>query len=106
MKKKLKSHVKIGDKIKIITGINKGFIGKITSLSHKNSHVTIDGIVPRIKYLKDRQGGEAKKVELQIAIHISNVMIWDKEANRSSKIGYKIVNGKKVRYFKKSGNIV
>jgi ribosomal protein L24 len=32
--------------------------------------------------------------------------LWDKEANVASKIGYKIVNEKKVRYFKKSGNIV
>jgi ribosomal protein L24 len=33
-------------------------------------------------------------------------MLWDKDANRSGRVGYKIVNGKKVRYFKKSGNLV
>ena len=33
-------------------------------------------------------------------------MLWDKEANISSKIGYKLLDGKKQRYFKKSGNFV
>jgi ribosomal protein L24 len=45
-------------------------------------------------------------MELQIPIHISNVMLWDKEANLSSKIGYKLINNEKKRYFKKSGNIL
>jgi ribosomal protein L24 len=33
-------------------------------------------------------------------------MLWDTEKNESSRIGYKIVNGKKQRYFKKSNNLV
>ena len=56
MTKNKKSQIKIGDKIKVIAGNNKGFIGDITSLSHKNSTVFIEGITPRIKYVKDRQG--------------------------------------------------
>ena len=51
---------------------------------------------------KKDEGGESKKMELQIPIHISNVMLWDKEANISSKIGYKLINNEKKRYFKKS----
>ena len=106
MKKKVSSHVKIGDKVKVISGNQKGFIGVIASLITKKSVVILDGIVPRIKFVKNPQGEEAKKVEIQIPIHTSNVMLWDKEANIASKVGYKMVNEKKVRYFKKSGNIV
>jgi large subunit ribosomal protein L24 len=106
MTKNKKSQIKIGDKIKVIAGNNKGFIGDITSLSHKNSTVFIEGITPRIKYVKDRQGGESQKTELQLAIHSSNVMLWDAASNTASRMGYKLVEGKKVRYFKKSGNLV
>ena len=106
MKKQIKNHLKIGDKVKIITGNNKGFIGKIGSINSKDSTVTIEGIIPRIKYLKDRQSGETKKLELQLAIHSSNVMLCDVTSNVASRIGYKVVEGKKVRYFKKSGNLV
>lgn len=102
----MKNHLKIGDKIKVLTGNNKGFIGKVGSVNSKDSTITIEGIIPRIKYLKDRQSGETKKLELQIAIHSSNVMLWDNVSNSASRIGYKLVEGKKVRYFKKSGNLV
>lgn len=106
MKKQIRNHLKIGDKIKVLTGNNKGFIGKVGSVNSKDSTITIEGIIPRIKYIKDRQSGETKKLELQLAIHSSNVMLWDAAANTASRIGYKLVEGKKVRYFKKSGNLV
>lgn len=106
MKIKLNSHVKIGDKVKVISGKQKGFIGVITSLVSKKSVVFLDGVTPRIKFKKTPQGGEAQRIEIQIPIHLSNVMLWDKEANNASKIGYKMVNDQKVRYFKKSGNLV
>lgn len=102
----MKTHVKIGDKVKVISGKQKGFIGTITSMVTKESIVFLDGITPRIKFRKNPQGQESIKSEIQIPIHSSNVMLWDKEKNMASKIGYKIVNDKKVRYFKKSGNIV
>lgn len=101
-----KKHVKIGDKIQVISGSQKGIIGTITLIQTKKSVVYIDTISPRLKTVKNNKEGQAKRVELQIPIHISNVMLWDKEENKSSRIGYKIVDLKKRRYFKKSGNLV
>lgn len=106
MKKNKNSHVKIGDKVKVITGNQKGFIGTISSIAAKKSLLVVEGILPRIKYTKNRQGGDPVKQEIPVAIHVSNVMLWDSEKNVAGKIGYKMVDGKKVRYFKKSGNLV
>ena len=44
--------------------------------------------------------------KIQKPINISNIMLWDTKANRSDKIGYAWVKTKKVRFFKKSGNIL
>lgn len=102
-----KNHVKKGDQVKVISGEQKGFLGIISSVDKKTSRVSLEGILPRIKYVKNRQqGGEAQKVDLPIFIHISNVMLWDKQGNTTSRIGYKINEDKKVRYFKKSGNVL
>jgi large subunit ribosomal protein L24 len=107
MTKTDKNHVKKGDQVKVISGEQKGFLGIISSMDKKTSRVSVEGIVPRIKYVKNRQqGGEAQKVDLPIFIHVSNVMLWDKQSNQASRIGYKINEGKKVRYFKKSGNLI
>ena len=106
MKENLKSHVKVGDQVQIITGDNKGTIGTIESILFKKSVLFIKEIEPRLKYIKNTQGGEAKKVERPIPIHLSNVMLWDNDQNIASRIGYKMVENKKRRYFKKSGNLV
>ena len=106
MKNKRSCHIKVGDKVKVITGTNKGIVGTINSILFKKSIVFIEEILPRIKYIKNTQGEESKKVEIKTPIHISNVMLWDKEANLSSKIGYKLINNEKKRYFKKAIRLV
>jgi large subunit ribosomal protein L24 len=107
MKIKKNCHVKKGDTIQIISGSNKGFVGKILTILHAKSIVFIEGIAPRVKYFKRAQNTEAKMVELPIPIHISNVMLWDNKANLSSRVGYDTTKeGQKSRYFKKSGNLV
>ena len=106
MNKKPKFHVKIGDKIKIIAGNQKGLVGTIRTLITKKSVSIIDGILPRIKYKKQNPNTEAKKIEIQIPIHISNLMLWDEKNNKASRIGYKLIENIKKRYFKKSANIL
>jgi large subunit ribosomal protein L24 len=106
MKKNINCHIKVGDKVQIITGSNKGTIGTINSILFKKSILFIEEILPRIKYIKNTQGEESKKIEIKKPIHISNVMLWDSESNSASKIGYKIIDNKKCRYFKKSGKII
>jgi large subunit ribosomal protein L24 len=103
---KHKSHIKKGDLVKIISGEKKGLIGKISSIFLKDSIVFIEGLAPRIKFQKGNSKEEQKKIDLQIPIHSSNVMLWDSQAKIASRISYKVVEGKKVRYFKKSGNLV
>ena len=49
---------------------------------------------------------ETETVELATWIHLSNVMLWDQQTTQASRIGYKTLEGKKKRYFRKSGNIL
>jgi large subunit ribosomal protein L24 len=106
MTDKLNSHVKVGDTIKVIAGNQKGLIGSIKSIFSKKSLVVVEGVAPRIKYVKNQQGGDSKQIELPVSIHISNVMPWDAVAKAAGRIGYKVTDNKKVRYFKKSNNIL
>jgi len=102
--KKLSIHVKVGDKVKVISGSQKGVLGSILTISKQKSLVTLEGISGRIKLKKVPQSKEAKKIEVPTFIHVSNIMLWDKESAKVSRIGYRFLNGLKVRYFKKSGN--
>ena len=98
--------MKVGDKVKVISGSQKGILGSILTISKQKSLVTIEGVSGRIKVKKLPQSKEAKKIELPTFIHVSNIMLWDKESAKVSRIGYRFLDGLKVRYFKKSGNLV
>jgi large subunit ribosomal protein L24 len=106
MNQKHKFHVKIGDKIKVTAGNQKGLVGVINSITAKKSMALIDGVLPRIKYRKQNPNAEAQKIEIQLPIHLSNLMLWDDQSNQASRIGYKVIENKKKRYFKKSGNVL
>lgn len=105
-KKHGKRHVKIGDKIKVVSGSKKGKIGNILSLDVKKKRLNIDTVLPRRKSVTGKNDKNSQKMDLPIYIHFSNVMLWDQEANNCSKIGYKLLNNEKRRYFNKSGNIL
>ncbi|GIV34177.1 MAG: 50S ribosomal protein L24 [Chitinophagales bacterium] len=48
-------------------------------------------------------GGIIKK---EAPVHISNLMLADPKTGKPTRIGRKIVNGKRVRYAKKSGEVI
>ena len=59
------------------------------------------------KSLKPSQANpEGGVVEKEAKIDASNVMLYDRKAKSASRVGFKFEDGKKVRVFKKSGNVV
>ena len=78
-KKRVKKHINIGDKIKIITGSQKGLLGSVLSLNVKKKQVIIDGVPSREKHLKSINKEDKKKIDLPQKIHFSNVVLWDKK---------------------------
>lgn len=97
--------VKKGDTVKIIAGNHKGETGEVLQVLPKLNKV----IVEDINIVKKHQrpaglGQEGGIVEVEAPIDASNVQLVDSETGEASRVGYKEEDGKKVRYFKKSGN--
>lgn len=97
-----------GDKVKIISGSFKGTIGDVIKVDPKNEKVMVEGVNLQKKHLKPSQvNPEGGIIEKEGWIHVSNVAIYDAKKKESSRVGYKTNSkGEKVRYFKKSGNMV
>jgi len=82
MKKLLKNkkslHIKVGDKVKVISGQNKGKIGVIKTIIKEASKVIIEGINIKIKHIKPTRPGETGQIkELEFPIHSSNVSKYE-----------------------------
>ena len=76
MLKKQKLHVKIGDKVKIISGFHKNETGEIIKVNQKTGKIIVQGINFKFKHIKpntENEIGEIKKFEAPI--HHSNVKL-------------------------------
>jgi len=72
--------IRRGDHVKVIAGNDKGKTGEV--LGREEDRVLIKGVNIRKKHLKRTERSQgARIVEMEIPIHVSNVVLCDKEGN-------------------------
>ena len=99
--------VKKGDKVKVITGKDKNKEGVVLAAFPKNDKVVVDGVNVVKKHQKPSQTApQGVIVEMEAPIHVSNVMVVDPSNGEATRVGYKEVDGKKVRVSKKTGEVL
>lgn len=105
-----KLHIKKGDTVKVIAGESKGAQGEVRKVFLKTKRAIVEGsdIKKLSRHTKPNaanpDGGIIKE---EAPIHISNLMVIDPKTGEPTRIGRKIdENGKKVRYAKKSGEVI
>jgi large subunit ribosomal protein L24 len=100
-------HVKTGDMVYVISGKDKGKTGKVVKVFPNKGKVVVEGINVVTKHIKptpmNPQGGVVTK---PAPIFSSKVMLFDEEAGKPTKVGYRMVDGKKERYSKVSGKVL
>ncbi len=99
-----KVYIKKGDTVYINAGNDKGKTGKVLEVIRSKDRAIVEGANMISKHTKPNpknpQGGIVKK---EAGIHISNLQLIDPAKGGPTRIGFKFVDGKKVRYSKKSG---
>ncbi|UCD33095.1 MAG: 50S ribosomal protein L24 [Desulfobacterales bacterium] len=103
-----KCHIKKDDKVKVLSGKDKGKIGKVLSLKRKNDRILIEKINFVKKHArpsaKHKQGGI---IESEAPIHWSNVMLMCNKCVKPVRIKMKrLEDGKKIRVCRKCGEII
>ena len=99
---------KKNDKVKVITGKDKGKISEIINFITKSNKVILNGVNLVKRHTKpSKLNPEGGIVQKEMPIHISNIMHIDPKTNSVVKIGFKFLeDGKKVRYLKKTGELI
>ena len=99
-----KIHIKKGDTVYVNAGNDKGKTGKVLTVIPDKDRAIVEGINMVSKHTKPNskqpQGGIIKQ---EASIHISNLNLIDPQSGKATRVGYKMQDGKKVRYAKKSG---
>lgn len=105
---KTKLHIRKGDKVKVISGNNKGKTGEVLQVIPEKNRAIVEGINVVTKHKKpsatNPQGGREEK---EAPVHISNLMLIDPSTGEPTRVGRKRdEDGKLQRYAKKSGQII
>lgn len=102
-----KLHVKRGDTVMIISGDDKGKKGKVLEVSIKEEKVIVEGCNIVTKHVKPRKQGQVGGiVKAEGAIRACKVQLIDPKSGKPTRVGTKIVDGKKERVSKSSGERV
>jgi large subunit ribosomal protein L24 len=103
----IKLKIKSGDTVKVIAGDHKGSEGKVVRVYKEKNKAVVEGINMVSKHTKpsakNPQGGIVKK---EAPIHISNLSLIDPKSKTATRVGTRIEGDKKVRFAKKSNQVL
>ncbi len=98
--------IKEGDKVVVIAGKYKGKTGNVMRVLKKTNKVVVEKVNIRTRHIKKTAQRAGEKIQYEAAFDASNVMLVDAKSSKRTRVGYKMVDGKKYRVAKKSGEVV
>ena len=101
-----KLKIKSGDTVRVIAGDHKGLEGKIVKVLLEKNKVIVEGVNMVKKHMKpSAQSPQGGIVEKEASIQISNLSLLTSKGE-TTRVGYKMEDGKKVRFSKKSNEVI
>ena len=102
-----KLKIKSGDNVVVISGEHKGSEGRVLKVFREKNKAIVEGVNTVKKHEKpsaaNPQGGITEK---EAPIHISNLSLIDPKSGEPTRVGFKMEDGKKVRFSKKSNQVL
>jgi large subunit ribosomal protein L24 len=101
--------IRKNDRVIVIAGRDKGRQGVVLRVVDNGTRAYVEGVNMVKKHTKPNPQKEQAGgiIEKEAPIQISNLALIDPSTNKAGRVGYKLLeDGKKVRYFKGSGELV
>ncbi|MEI6894223.1 MAG: 50S ribosomal protein L24 [Colwellia sp.] len=102
------SKIRRDDEVIILAGKDKGKTGKVTKVLVESSKVFVEGVNLIKKHTKpapqlQQPGGI---IEKEAPLQVSNVAIVNPATGKADRVGFRIEEGKKVRFFKSNNELI
>jgi large subunit ribosomal protein L24 len=99
--------IRKGDEVIVIAGKDKGKRGVVLARVDER-RVTVEGVNVVKKHVRPNpmKGVAGGIVDKTMPIDQSNVMLFNPETKKGDRVGFRVVDGKKVRVFKSNGAVV
>ena len=100
------SKLRKGDKVVVLSGKDKSKTGEITRIITKQRKALISGVNSVVRHTKQTQNTQGGRLSKEMPIDLSNVALVDPKDGGPTRVGFRFVEGKKLRYAKKSGETI
>jgi len=99
--------IKQGDEVVVLIGKDKGKQGKVAKIL-ENNKIIVDGVNRAKKHQRGNPnlGVSGGIIEKDMPIDISNVALYNPKTKKADRVGFRFDDGKKVRYFKSTNDVV
>ena len=95
-----------GDKVIVLAGKDKGKEGEIAQMLPATGKAVVTGVNTVIRHTKQSQTAQGGRIPKEAPIQLSNLALVDPKEGGATRVGFKEVDGKKVRFAKKSGEVI
>ena len=95
--------IKKGDKVVVLTGRDSGRSGEVVRVMPKEERALVRGVNMVKRHQKQSMNQEGGIISKEAPIHLSNLAIADPKDGKPTRVGFKMVGDKKVRFAKRSG---
>ena len=101
-----KLKIKTGDTVRVIAGDHKGSEGKVLTVLIDKNKAIVEGVNMIKKHMKpSAQNPQGGIVEKEAAIQVSNLSLLTSKGE-TTRVGFRMEDGAKVRYAKKSNEVI
>ncbi|MDJ0871752.1 MAG: 50S ribosomal protein L24 [Gammaproteobacteria bacterium] len=100
--------IKKGDEVIVLTGKDKGKRGNVLRVL-PNDKVVVENVNVAKRHTKPNpnSGVTGGILDKEMPVHVSNVNIYNPVTKKGDRVGFrKLEDGRKVRYFKSTGEVV
>ena len=102
----VKIKIRKGDTVRVITGSHKGAEGEVLRISKEDNKAVVEGVnLVKKTQQTQRQNPQGGITEKEAPIHISNLSLLTTEG-KTTRVGYRMEEGTKVRYAKKTDEVI
>jgi large subunit ribosomal protein L24 len=98
--------LKKGDTVVVLTGRDKGKQGEILKVLPDEGRAVVGGVNTVIRHTRQSQTSQGGRIPKDAPIQLSNLALVDPKLGVATRVGFKTVDGKKVRFAKKSGEVI
>jgi len=95
--------IRKGDTVVVITGRDKGRKGEVIEIKRAQDRALVRGIHMVKRHQKQSASQEGGIIAKESSVHLSNLALADPKDGKPTRVGFKMVGDKKVRFAKRSG---